>query len=144
MTSWTLLFHVLGLVAWIGGLMVVTQVMMRHPETATGDARNALAGIAQRLMLSMALPGAILSVLTGAILIDLNWHYYLHAHWLRLKVLFVLILLLLHWAIRTRLKDAVSPDVAVGRKGWLRLHIFISMVFLSILVCVLPLAVYWR
>ena len=144
MTSWTLLFHVLGLVAWIGGLMVTTQVMMRHPETAPGDARSALAGIAQRLMLSMALPSAILSVLTGAILIDLNWHYYLHAHWLRLKLLFVLILLLLHWAIRTRLKDAVSPDVAVGRKDWLRLHIFISIVFLSILVCVLPLAVYWR
>jgi uncharacterized membrane protein len=144
MTSWTILFHVLGLVLWIGGLMVVTQVMMRRAEATAEEARTALGDICGRLMLTMALPGALLSVVSGVILFNMNRPYYLHAHWLQVKLLFVVVLLALHWAIRARLQDALGRGVAVARHDWLRLHIMISLVFVSILICVLPLAVYWR
>jgi uncharacterized membrane protein len=144
MVAWTLVFHVVGFVMWIGGLMIAMQVMMQHAEAATEDARRALGTLANKVMNSMALPGAVLTLASGAILIGTNPAYYLHARWLQLKVACVLILIVLHLVGASRAREVLAGRGAATRGEWLRLHIFISLVFLSIVIFVLPVAVNWR
>ncbi len=144
MVAWTLVFHVVGFVMWIGGLMIATQVLMQHAEAATEDARRALGTLANKVMSSMALPGALLALVSGAILVATNPAYYLHARWLQLKLVCVLILIVLHLVGASRARDVLAGRATATRGEWLRLHIFISLVFLSILIFVLPVAVNWR
>jgi uncharacterized membrane protein len=144
MVAWTLVFHVVGFVMWIGGLMIATQVLMQHAEAATEDARRALGTLANKVMSSMALPGALLALVSGAILVVINPAYYLHARWLQLKLVCVLILIVLHLVGASRARDVLAGRATATRGEWLRLHIFISLVFLSILIFVLPVAVNWR
>ncbi len=144
MTSWMLLVHVLGIVMWVGGLMITTQVLMQYAQEPAKEARDALGRVEGKLRRGMSNPGAILTVLSGVALIALNPSYYLHAHWLLLKLAFVLLLLMLHWVTVARARAFHAGQVALTRADWLRVHIFIALCFLSILVCVLPLAVYWH
>jgi len=144
MTSWMLLVHVLGIVMWVGGLMITTQVLMQHAQEPSKEAREGLGRLEVKLRKSMSNPGAILTVLSGVVLVALNPSYYLHARWLHLKLAFVLLLLVLHWVTVARAKAFRAGQAALSRKDWLRVHIFIALCFLSILVCVLPLAVYWH
>jgi putative membrane protein len=144
MTSWMLLLHVLGIVMWVGGLLVTTQVLMQHAQEPSKEAWEALAGVEAMLRKGMSNPGAVLTVLSGAALIALNPSYYLHARWLHVKLAFVVLLLVLHWVTVARGKAFHAGQVALTRADWLRVHIFIAFCFLSILVCVLPLAVYWH
>lgn len=144
MVAWTLVFHVVGFVMWIGGLMIATQVMMQHAEATTEDGRRALGTLANKVMGSMALPGALLALVSGAILVAMNHAYYLHARWLQLKLACVLILIVLHLVGASRAREVLAGRATATRGEWLRLHIFISLVFLSILIFVLPVAVNWH
>jgi len=144
MTSWMLLVHVVGIVMWVGGLLITTQVLMQHAQEPSKEAWEALARLEGKLRQGMSNPGAILTVLSGVVLIALNPSYYLHAHWLQIKLAFVLLLLVLHWVTVARARAFRAGRVALSRADWLRVHIFIALCFLSILVCVLPLAVYWH
>lgn len=144
MTSWMLLVHVLGIVMWVGGLMITTQVLMQQAQEASKEAREALARVEGKLRKGMSNPGAVLTVLSGVALVALNPSYYLHARWLHVKLAFVLLLLALHWVTVARARAFHAGRVALTRADWLRVHIFIALCFLSILICVLPLAVYWH
>ncbi len=138
MTAWTLVFHVIGLVFWIGGLLIVTQVFAQHSEERSLEARESLARIEGKLLRGMANPGALLTVATGIILVLINRAYYLHAHWLHAKLALVVVLIGLHWAVLSRSKSVLTGGTDVERRTWITLHGVIALVFIGILVCVLP------
>ena len=37
MVAWTLVFHIVGLVFWLGSLLVVTQILAIHTEEASPE-----------------------------------------------------------------------------------------------------------
>ena len=90
MVAWVLVFHLIGLVFWLGSLLVVTHVLAVHSEEPSPQVRAAFGRLEMRLFKGLAHPGAALMVITGAILIGQNPHYLLE-HWLHAKLLLVLV-----------------------------------------------------
>lgn len=138
MVAWTLVFHILGLVFWVGGLLIETTALGQHTQETSVEARRALGRLEMRLLHAMANPGAVISVMTGIILIWTNPSYFLHAGWLHAKLVLVLALIALHGVVLSRTKSFIAGRIELQRRDCIFLHGAISLIFLGILVCVLP------
>src|SRR5579872_7537059 len=95
MVLWVLLFHIIGLVFWIGGLLVATSLLGQHAVEAFGEARMALGQAEMRMLNGMASPGALITLITGALLVAGRASFYLHATWFQAKMVLVLCWLVL-------------------------------------------------
>ena len=138
MVAWLLVLHVLGFTLWISGLLMASLVLLRHVGVADPQARTSLAGIEKLGLRTLADPGATLAILAGILLIMTNSPYYLHARWLHIKFIFVLLLIALHVIVGTRSKAFSSGRITLDR-GYVRLlSIVIVLVFISILIATLP------
>jgi putative membrane protein len=138
MVPWLLVVHVFGFTLWICGLLMCAFVLLRHTRETIPETRASLAGIEKLGLRAMADPGATLAILAGVLLIMTNRPYFLHARWLRIKLIFVLLLIALHIVLGTRSKAFASGRVTLD-PGYVRfLFVLILLVFLSILVATLP------
>jgi protoporphyrinogen IX oxidase len=138
MVAWLLVLHVLGFTLWISGLLMASLVLLRHVGVADPQARTSLAGIEKLGLRALADPGATLAILAGILLVTTNSPYYLHARWLHIKFIFVLLLIALHVIVGTRSKAFSSGRITLDR-GYVRLlSIVIVLVFISILIATLP------
>lgn len=144
MIMWTLLFHIVGLVFWIGGLLVATSLLGQHAEENFPEGQAALGQAEMRMLNGMATPGAVITIVTGIILIAGHASFYLHSTWLQSKLILVICLIVLHGIAHVRARKFVAGRLRVPRKNWMILHGAISLVFLGILICVLPGRLYWR
>jgi len=86
MVAWTLVGHVFGLVLWIAGLLMTTAVLVQHSRETSPEVRRTLAQMGRVCLRGLADPGAFLTLLAGIILVATNRAYYLHAHWLHIKI----------------------------------------------------------
>jgi len=136
MVPWVLVFHLIGLVFWLGSLLVVTQVLAIHSEEPSTQARAALGRLEMKLFKGLAHPGAALMVITGAILIGENPHY-LREHWLHAKLLLVAILIVLDLRVYLRTSAHLAGRAELRRRECMVLHGAISLVFFGILILVL-------
>jgi uncharacterized integral membrane protein (TIGR00701 family) len=141
---WTLLFHVVGLVFWIGGLLVATSLFGQYSEERSAEARTALGQAGTRMLNGMANPGAIITIITGIILVDLRGAAILRTTWLQAKLILVICLLVLHGISYIRARKLLAGKLLVARKSWMILHGAISLAFFGILICVLPGRLYWK
>ena len=134
--------HVLGLVFWVGGLLVTSMALTRHTQEASADARQALARLERIYLRGLADPGALLTILAGASLIMTNSSYYLHAPWLHIKLTFVLILIGLHGMVAMRTKAFSTGRITMQRSEARLLVVATLFLFLSILIATLVGQVY--
>lgn len=138
MVAWLLVFHIFGFTLWISGLLMATFVLLRHVREASPETRASLAAVERLGLRAMGDPGAFLAILAGILLITTNSSYYLHARWLHIKFIFVLLLIALHVVVGTRSKAFASGRISLDR-GYVRLlFIVIILVFVSILIATLP------
>ena len=142
MISWLLVAHILGFVLWVSGLLMACGTLMSHAEESSSEARLALARLERRWLRTMAYPGALLAILAGAALITTNSHYYFHAHWLALKMVFVLGLIGMHGMIGVRAKRFAEGRIQLTRSDARLMFVLVICIFLSILIATLPGAVY--
>lgn len=141
MVAWLLVLHILGFTLWISGLLMTTFVLLRHIGVTAPEARASLAGIERLGLRALGDPGAFLAILAGILLITTNRSFYLHARWLHIKLIFVLLLIALHVIVGTRSKSFASGRITLDQ-GYVRLlFIVIVLVFISILIATLPGAV---
>jgi putative membrane protein len=136
MVAWTLVFHILGLVFWLGSLLVVTHVLAAHTEAAAPEARAAFARLERKLFNGLAHPGAALMIITGATLAARNPEY-LKEHWLHLKLLLVIVLVVLDLRVYLRARAFQAGRIEMRRGECMALHGAIALVFFMILVLVL-------
>lgn len=137
MTAWTLVFHLLGLVFWLGTLLIVTHLLAAHTDETSPEARSAFGRLEMKLLKSLAHPGAALMVITGIILIFTNRAYYLHAKWLHAKLFLVAVLVGLDLVVYLRAKAFQTGEIQLRRGECMALHGAIALVFTGILVLVL-------
>ena len=138
MVAWLLVLHILGFTLWISGLLMTSLVLLRRIGATAPETRASLAAIEKLGLRAMADPGAFLAILAGILLIMTNRSYYLHARWLHIKFIFVLLLIALHVIVGTRSKAFASGRITLDR-GYVRLlSIVIVLVFISILIATLP------
>jgi protoporphyrinogen IX oxidase len=138
MVAWLLVVHIFGFTLWVSGLLMTTFILLRHIRETAPEARASLAAIERLALRAMGDPGAFLAILAGIMLITTNSPYYLHARWLHIKSIFVLLLIALHVIVGTRSRAFASGRITLDR-GYVRLlFIVIVLVFLSILIATLP------
>jgi putative membrane protein len=142
MISWLLVVHVLGFMLWVSGLLGAAGTLMLHAGETSGEARQALANLERRWLRTMADPGALLTILAGIALIATNPHYFLHAHWLALKMAFVLGLIGMHGMIGVRAKRFAEGRIQLTRRDARLMFVMVIAIFLSVLIATLPGAVY--
>ena len=141
MVAWLLVVHIFGFTLWVSGLLMTTFVLLRRIRETVPETRTSLAAVERLALRAMGDPGAFLAVLAGIMLITTNSSYYLHARWLHIKFIFVLLMIALHVIVATRSKAFASGRISLDR-GYVRLlFIVILLVFISILIATLPGAV---
>src|SRR5579871_4218553 len=104
MVAWLLALHVFGFTLWVSGLLMATFVLLKHVAEKVPETRASLGRIEKTALRGLADPGASLAILAGILLILSNHQYYLHALWLHIKLVFVLLLIVLHVIVGTRSK----------------------------------------
>jgi putative membrane protein len=136
MIAWILVFHLTGLVFWLGSLLVVTYVLAIHSEEPSTEARATLGHLEMKLLKGMAHPGAAVMVISGLIMIGEKPDY-LHEHWLQAKLLLVALLIILDLRVYFRTTASIAGRVELQRRECMALHGAISLVFIGILILVL-------
>ena len=136
MVAWTLVFHLTGLVLWVGSLLVVTHVLAAHSGEASPEARATMGRLEAKLLKGLAHPGAALMALSGVVLLSLEPHA-LREHWLHIKLLLVVVLVALDLRVHFRARAFRAGRIEMTRGECLALHGMIAAVFVTILVLVL-------
>ena len=143
MVAWTLVFHISGIVLWIGGLLMTTVLLSRHVQETAPEARAALTRLEKKSMRAMADPGALLTILAGITLIFTDRMNFLHAGWLHFKLLIVVALVILHGYIGIEMKGVQKGATTLtSGKAWF-LFATVLVVLLGILIVTLPGRLYW-
>jgi putative membrane protein len=136
MVAWTLVFHIIGLVFWLGSLLVVTRILAIHAEETSVEARATLSRLETRLFKGFTHPGAALMVITGIMLVSQD-PYYLRQNWLHAKLLLVAVLIALDLRVYFRAKAFQAGKIQLTRGECMAMHGVIAMVFVGILILVL-------
>ncbi|HET7214948.1 MAG TPA: CopD family protein [Terriglobia bacterium] len=135
--AWTLVFHILGIVFWLGSLLVVTHLLAYDAESASPEVHEVLNRLEGKLFKGIAHPGAIITIISGGILISTNPQYYLHAAWLHVKLFLVIILIVLDAITYIRARAFHSGRIVLRRRECMMLHGSIALMFIGILIMVL-------
>jgi protoporphyrinogen IX oxidase len=138
MIAWILVAHVFGIMLWVSGLLVTTIALSRHIQETTAEGREAMARMERVFLRGLADPGALLTLLAGITLISNNPAYYLHARWLHIKLLFVLMMIVLHGAIAVGTKLFATGRISLQRGQARVLLVAVLLIFLLILISTLP------
>jgi uncharacterized membrane protein len=105
--------HLTANVVWIGALLSVAMLIARAPWMAEpGD----VGALARRVHVRLAAPAFVVSFTTGVARIALNPHAYLNQRWFGAKLLFALLLIVLHHTIGAR-ADRVADGNARAAQG---------------------------
>lgn len=134
--AWALVFHIIGLVFWMAGLLVTTTVLAAHTREESAEARSALERLEAKLLKGSAHPGAALTVIAGIIVLAIQPGY-LHQHWLQAKLLLVAILVGLDIIVYLRTRAFHAGEIELHPRECMILHGAISLVFLGIVILVL-------
>jgi protoporphyrinogen IX oxidase len=136
MVAWTLVFHIIGLVFWLGSLLVVTQILAIHTEETSSETRAMLGRLESKLLKGLAHPGAAIMVITGLVLL-FREPGYLRENWLHAKLLLVVVLIGLDLRLTFQARRLRAGKIELSRRECMVLHGAISLVFLVILILVM-------
>lgn len=137
-----LVVHIFGILFWVSGLLVTSMALTRHTQETSPDARQALSRLERIYLRGLADIGALLVILAGIGLISTKPSYYLHAPWLHIKFVFVLLLIGLHGYVAVRTKRFGTGQIDMQRSEARMLVAGTLLIFVSILIATLLGQVY--
>lgn len=136
-TAFSFVFHLLGAVLWLGGLLAMSRVMV-HMARQPASMRPGLARLGGRFNI-LAMLGAVLSLPSGLYQLSL-WPdgSFRHAGWLHTKVTLVLVLAIVHAVCVVKLQkwQKVPDHTALPRGLASALHGIIGLGLIGILLAV--------
>jgi putative membrane protein len=110
-TLWLKALHIIGVVTWFAGLFYLPRLFVYHAE-ATESAIRGRFKVMERRLLVMTHIGGALAVAFGIATLATE-SFYLHAGWLHLKLLLVLLLVVYHGVL-----VKLTRDFAHDRCNW--------------------------
>ncbi len=111
---WYKCFHLLFVIAWLAGVFYLPRIFVHYVEgRAAGEDVRRLVTMAGRLHGFMTVM-ALLALTLGSLLWGLYADAYLTAHWLRIKLLFVMALVAYHLYCRVLLGRMRRGEVLPG------------------------------
>ena len=135
--DWALVFHILGIVFWLGGLLIETHLLAADTEASSEETHQVLGRLEASLFKGIVHPGAAIVIISGFVMMTTNPHYYLNAPWLRVKLVLVAALVVLDFITYRRMQAFRAGRLKLQRKQCMVLHGAIALVFIMILVMVL-------
>jgi len=93
---WLKAFHIIAVVCWFAGIFYLPRLFVNHAMTTEPAVREHLK-IMERKLYRFVTPFAFLTIALGIAMLLQNPGYYLHAGWLKIKLLLVLLLAIYHW-----------------------------------------------
>jgi len=129
--SWAIVFHLFGVIIWIGNLLVIATMLSLASEEV-GAARERLIVVSRRLFQIGCNLGALATVFFGIILILLN-PAVLMVGWLHTKLVLVLVLLYLHYRLYRRILNLENDPSGASAREFKIIHGIVSALLLAIL-----------
>jgi putative membrane protein len=130
-----LVFHIFGVILWMGSLLVISSMMALLPDEV-GAARERIVVIARRLFHVSSNIGAIVTVVFGIFMVLLDPAVMLQG-WMHAKIALVLVLLVFHVRLYWRVIALESDPGSATRREFTILHGIFSLLLLLILVLVM-------
>jgi putative membrane protein len=130
-----LVFHIFGVILWMGSLLVISSMMALVPDEV-GAARERIVVIGRRVFHVSSNIGAIVTVIFGIFMVLLDPRVMLHG-WMHAKIALVLVLLVVHVRLYWRVIALESDPASATRREFSILHGIFSLLLLLILILVL-------
>jgi protoporphyrinogen IX oxidase len=130
-----LVFHIFGVILWMGSLLVISSMMALVPDEV-GAARERMVVIGRRLFHVSSNIGAIVTVVFGIFMVFLDPRVMLQG-WMHAKIGLVLVLLVFHVRLYWRVIALENDPGSATRREFTILHGIFSLLLLLILVLVL-------
>ncbi len=134
--AWALVFHILGIVVWMAGLLMVTQILAAHTRETAAEAREALARVERKLLKGVSIPGAAITLLAGGAVLVFQRDY-IRQGWLHAKLFLVAILIGLHLVVHMRATAFQGGRIELKRGECTALHGAIALVLIGIVILVM-------
>ena len=139
--AWALVFHLAGMVFWLGGLFMAVSAarpaLSVAGSTASGPSAVERARLARKGLRSLAHPGAAIMVLSGASLIYLLPGVET-AGWLQAKLTLVVVLIAVDLVLTFRLRRMPERELSAGQLAMFRGAIVVLFLLILILAVVKP------
>jgi putative membrane protein len=136
MIEWLKVFHVLGMLFWIGTLLLASTTLAFYTHDVSEEASRALARLQVQLLKGVGHVGAGLMILTGVILVIINPSR-LQQPWFHAKLSLVALILAAHFIIYFRAKALQAERTQLRPGEWGILHGAVALLVFGILVLVL-------
>jgi uncharacterized membrane protein len=130
--NWMLVFHIFGVVLWIGSLLLISTVMALVPDEV-GVAKERIIVLARRLLLVSANTGAAVAITFGILAIVAEPGV-LARGWLHLKILLALLMLVVHFRLYQRIRALEEAPLTAMRREFSIMHGVISLLLLGALM----------
>ena len=130
-----LIFHIFGVVFWVGSLLLISSLMARVPDEV-GVAKERFILASRQLLGRTGNIGAAVAMGFGIVLLFLQSEE-LRQGWIYVKLLLVAGLLLLHLYIFRRITILESNPGSATSGEWRVIHGLISALLLAILILAL-------
>ena len=127
---------------WVGSLLAAALVLAQHTQETGAETRATLARLERKILRAVSDPGATLAILAGIALVWTNSGYYLHAPWLRLKLIFVLLLVGATVLLGIQMKRYAAGERELKRRDAMLLFLGIVLLLVLILLATFPGSVY--
>jgi putative membrane protein len=132
--SWVLVFHIFGVVFWVGSLLVISSIMGLVPDEV-GVAKERIIVLARRLIMVGANTGAAVTIIFGVLAIVAEPEVLARA-WLHLKLLLVMVMLVVHFRLFQRTRALEEAPLDATRREFAIMHGLVSLLLLGILILV--------
>jgi protoporphyrinogen IX oxidase len=129
-----LVFHIFGVVFWIGTLLLTSSIMAQVPEEV-GVAKERITVLSRRLLLVSGSTGAIVTIIFGILAIVAEPGVLLRG-WLHVKLLLVLLILVVHFRLHQRVRAVEEAPLDATRREFSVMHGLVSLLLLGTLILV--------
>lgn len=125
-------FHIIGIVLWIGGLMVTSGLIRYFEKSDAAKSGPAYTALTKKYFFAMVLPGMILALLSGTYQLLTNGvSYYMQQGWFHGKLTLVILLLVTTLSVWFGVQRVQRGEVVNGKKYGM-IHGVIGTLFLLI------------
>ncbi len=136
--SWILVFHLVGMVFWLGTLLLITRILAWHVDQEE-SMKAKLVELERKLMMGGAIPGALITIITGLwMLIELEWGPLDAATFgagFHIKLTLIVLLVALHALIKIK-AGALARGESTSAKSFKALHGVCGLLLIAIIATV--------
>lgn len=132
-----LFFHILGVILWAGGAVVLSRMLIFHVEEDPGTVQPRLSQVELRLFNFVVMPGMLLAMGTGWGIISGPAQQDMQFHWMWAKLGLAMLLFMLTMLLFKRIQDLANEPKIDGKGKHLALQGMIVLTVAAILYCAL-------